>query len=180
MKFTNIKQLIIKFVGGGIINFPTRFLRWVKINGDVDDSDGGGIIDKFYIKLNRENLHLDYNYSGFDPTIGHDLDFFFEDTDINLVSKIIENITEQINNIPEGLSKPGIYSEPQFSYTSIETGLILGTSNGVYPIFNIKYNDDDNKLIINIGRTNYEDVSVSAIDINFVQKEDGKFYYKPE
>lgn len=41
MKFTNVKQLIIKFMGGGIINFPTRFLRWVKINGDTDDSDDG-------------------------------------------------------------------------------------------------------------------------------------------
>ena len=41
MKFTNIKQLIIKFMGGGIINFPTRFLRWVKITGDTDDSDDG-------------------------------------------------------------------------------------------------------------------------------------------
>lgn len=44
MKFTNVKQLIIKFMGGGLINFPTRFLRWVKINGDIegDDSGGGG------------------------------------------------------------------------------------------------------------------------------------------
>lgn len=42
MKFTNVKQLIIKFMGGGLINFPTRFLRWVKINGDNDDSDDGG------------------------------------------------------------------------------------------------------------------------------------------
>ncbi len=42
MKFTNVTQLIIKFMGGGLINFPTRFLRWVKINGDTDDSDDGG------------------------------------------------------------------------------------------------------------------------------------------
>lgn len=42
MKFTNVKQLIIKFMGGGLINFPTRFLRWVKINGDSDGSDDGG------------------------------------------------------------------------------------------------------------------------------------------
>lgn len=42
MKFTNIKQLIIKFMGGGIINFPTRFLRWVKINGDSDGDNEGG------------------------------------------------------------------------------------------------------------------------------------------
>ena len=45
MKFTNVKQLIIKFMGGGLINFPTRFLRWVKINGDTDDSDDGGSDD---------------------------------------------------------------------------------------------------------------------------------------
>lgn len=42
MKFTNVKQLIIKFMGGGIINFPTRFLRWVKIEGNTDGSDDGG------------------------------------------------------------------------------------------------------------------------------------------
>ena len=42
MKLTNIKQLIIKFMGGGIINFPTRFLRWVKIDGISDGSDDGG------------------------------------------------------------------------------------------------------------------------------------------
>lgn len=42
MKFTNVKQLIIKFMGGGLINFPTRFLRWVKINGDIEGDDDGG------------------------------------------------------------------------------------------------------------------------------------------
>lgn len=47
MKFTNVKQLIIKFMGGGLINFPTRFLRWVKINGDTDDSDDGGGSDSY-------------------------------------------------------------------------------------------------------------------------------------
>jgi len=41
MKFTNVKQLIIKFMGGGLINFPTRFLRWVKIDGDAESDDGG-------------------------------------------------------------------------------------------------------------------------------------------
>lgn len=52
MKFTNVKQLIIKFMGGGgLINFPTRFLRWVKINGDTDGSDdsGGSDSDVFFV-----------------------------------------------------------------------------------------------------------------------------------
>ena len=129
MKFTNVKQLIIKFMGGGLINFPTRFLRWVKINGDSDGSDdggddggGGGTIDKFYLKLNRENLHLDdMYYTDFDTTIGHDLDFFFEDTDINLVSKIIENIVEQVNNLPSISGKPNS-DDFLFQYISHETG----------------------------------------------------------
>ena len=45
MKYTNIKKLLIKFMGGGLINFPTRFLRWIKIDGDAegdDSGDGGG------------------------------------------------------------------------------------------------------------------------------------------
>lgn len=78
MKFTNVKQLIIKFMGGGLINFPTRFLRWVKINGDTDDSDDGGgdgggssdmTLGQAWIKAfrldkqvayNNENHHWDY------------------------------------------------------------------------------------------------------------------------
>lgn len=42
MKYTNIKKLLIKFMGGGLVNFPTRFLRWVKIEGDTEGDDGGG------------------------------------------------------------------------------------------------------------------------------------------
>ena len=42
MKYTNIKKLLIKFMGGGLIDFPTRFLRWVKIDGDTESDDGGG------------------------------------------------------------------------------------------------------------------------------------------
>lgn len=41
MKYTNIKKLLIKFMGGGLINFPTRFLRWIKIDGDSEGDDGG-------------------------------------------------------------------------------------------------------------------------------------------
>lgn len=42
MKYTNIKKLLIKFMGGGLINFPTRFLRWIKIDGDAKGDDSGG------------------------------------------------------------------------------------------------------------------------------------------
>lgn len=49
MKIEHISKLILKFIGGGIVNFPTRFLKWIKVescdcNGGGDDSgdDSGG------------------------------------------------------------------------------------------------------------------------------------------
>ena len=42
MKFTNISKFIIKFMGGGKINFPFNNLKEVEINGD-NDGEGGGI-----------------------------------------------------------------------------------------------------------------------------------------
>ena len=41
MKFTNISKFIIKFMGGGKINFPFNHLKEVEINGDNDGSDDG-------------------------------------------------------------------------------------------------------------------------------------------
>ena len=46
MKIEHISKLILKFIGGGIVNFPTRFLKWIKIescdcNGGEDDDEGG-------------------------------------------------------------------------------------------------------------------------------------------
>lgn len=40
MKIENITKLILKFIGGGIIKFPTRFLKWVII--EPCNCDGGG------------------------------------------------------------------------------------------------------------------------------------------
>lgn len=42
MKFTNIKQLLINFKGGGLINFPFKHLKEVDIDGDTDEQSGGG------------------------------------------------------------------------------------------------------------------------------------------
>lgn len=40
MKIEHINKLILKFMGGGIVNFPTRFLKWIKV--ESCDCDGGG------------------------------------------------------------------------------------------------------------------------------------------
>lgn len=42
MKFTNISKFIIKFMGGGKINFPFNYLKEVEINGDNDGESEGG------------------------------------------------------------------------------------------------------------------------------------------
>ena len=67
MKYTNIKKLLIKFMGGGLINCPTRFLRWIKIDGDAEGDDGGGSSDSsndFDIDRFKEAFIDINNYAG--------------------------------------------------------------------------------------------------------------------
>lgn len=56
-------------MGGGLINFPTRFLRWVKIDGDADGDDSGSggsteidyeAIYQFYKKKVIESIPEEY------------------------------------------------------------------------------------------------------------------------
>lgn len=42
MKFTNLSKLLIKFIGGGLVNFPTRYLKEVELEAEGGESDGGG------------------------------------------------------------------------------------------------------------------------------------------
>ena len=106
MKFTNVKQLIIKFMGGGLINFPTRFLRWVKINGDSDDSDGGGSDDNNILILNNEEYANFHSTSSFNEYLIYiaeeDIDYESEEdltiSIYELDESIINNIINNINN----------------------------------------------------------------------------------
>lgn len=41
MKFTNLSKLLIKFIGGGLVNFPTRYLKEVELEGEGGESEGG-------------------------------------------------------------------------------------------------------------------------------------------
>lgn len=65
MKFTNIKQLLINFKGGGLINFPFKHLKEVDIDGDTDEQSGGGSstpLTKLDTIKNYVNLlYQDYN-----------------------------------------------------------------------------------------------------------------------
>lgn len=111
MKYTNIKKLLIKFMGGGLINFPTRFLRWIKIDGVAEGDDGGGGGDdggddgggdtptpepsEFVLRFKSENFGYDSennqfsNYPGaIDTSKGYTLDEIFEMSD-NTLEKYI-------------------------------------------------------------------------------------------
>ena len=58
MKYTNIKKLLIKFIGGCIIKFPTKFLRNVDIEGDNDDSIELNDLKSFNISVNDNDYYL--------------------------------------------------------------------------------------------------------------------------
>lgn len=64
MKFTNIRQLLINFKGGGLINFPFKHLKEVDIDGDTDGQGGGdndSLVDSALSIVNEnknnENFH---------------------------------------------------------------------------------------------------------------------------
>lgn len=42
MKLTNLSKLLIKFIGGGLVNFPTRYLKEVEVEAEGGENDGGG------------------------------------------------------------------------------------------------------------------------------------------
>lgn len=112
MKFTNVKQLIIKFMGGGLINFPTRFLRWVKINGDTDGSDDGGGDDS------GNNGYMFFGPAAIQPekyvTLNEDDELtddikYVKDLDYNLLNEyFVDGIDIQLLYTKEELTKLGI------------------------------------------------------------------------
>lgn len=61
MKFTNISKFIIKFMGGGKINFPFNYLKEVEINGDNDGGSGETMDFKTYCDAAIKNYLIDSN-----------------------------------------------------------------------------------------------------------------------
>ena len=187
MKFINIKQLIIKFMGGGIINFPTRFLRWVKIEGDTDGSDdgggdsgGGGDDTPFVIRFKTENFPLDDTNvltNAVDRNKGYTLDEIFEMSD-NTFQNLIDLWKANANVISDisyadwwnDLKIPLDYQGP------------LGDYPRQYPYINIhKLFDSVSRTYLNEPRLDIcsEDGpggSGAGVQIYFKEGQDGKWY----
>lgn len=60
MKFTNLSKLLIKFIGGGLVNFPTRYLKEVEVEAEGGESDGGGSGNDDELLLKSKQLIADY------------------------------------------------------------------------------------------------------------------------
>lgn len=100
MKIEHINKLILKFIGGGIVNFPTRFLKWIKVescgcNGGSDDGgddsgdDSQGCISledfsNFYISV-IDDLYVN-NYHINDTL---QLSDFFDTSNINILKGLL-------------------------------------------------------------------------------------------
>lgn len=64
MKVTNIKKLWIKFIRGGLINFPHENLREIEIDGDGLDGGGGGQEETDEVKTYLDELSDKIKSSG--------------------------------------------------------------------------------------------------------------------
>lgn len=60
MKFTNLSKLLIKFIGGGLVNFPTRYLKEVEVEAEGGESDGGESENNDELLLKTKQLISDY------------------------------------------------------------------------------------------------------------------------
>lgn len=94
MKITKLTKLLISFMGGGKIDFPTRHLRDVEIEGDGLDGGGGGQEETDEVKIYLDELATKVKSSGSDE---------YEMTLMSLASK--EEYIE--NPIPEEAIKQG-------------------------------------------------------------------------
>lgn len=60
MKFTNLSKLLIKFIGGGLVNFPTRYLKEVEVEAEGGESDGEGSGNNDELLLKTKQIIADY------------------------------------------------------------------------------------------------------------------------
>ena len=110
MKIEHINKLILKFIGGGIVNFPTRFLKWIKVescdcNGGGDDEGEGGDsqdciaiedFSSFYISVKNDNYANTYNEN---DTL--QLSDFFDVPNINILKGLLTLGTENVEANPD-------------------------------------------------------------------------------
>lgn len=183
MKFTNIKKLLIKFFGGGLISFPTRFLRWVIIEGDSSGSDdgggdgGGGEVEM--IRFNKEAFPVN-NQSillpSVDKTKGYTLDEIF-DKGADVVQMLVDlfkanapitsPVSQWLNDVQISLGYEGAWGVKDWGNPELPSFQITRVyENGQYY---------DNKPSLNLFAESAGG-SAPGIQVYFKEGADGKWY----
>lgn len=154
-------------MGGGIINFPTRFLRWIKIDGVAEGDDGGGGGDdggdggggdeptEFYIKFRADDFGVRNSDSvpdTVDRSKGYRLDEILDMSD-NTIENFINNVESNIEQYLQAYSNQyaldylkyyvGVWYDTSgdsetFNYFSYESGDYGGYKDGTcFPIISL-------------------------------------------
>lgn len=106
MKIENITKLILKFIGGGTIKFPTCFLKWVIIEPCDGGGDGGDTpssmslddFENFNISVSND-YYVNYNIGDIIP-----LDEFLDVSSVD----VLKALTSLSNN-SDNFADPSVY-----------------------------------------------------------------------
>lgn len=154
MKFTNIKQLLINFKGGGLINFPFKHLKEVDIDGDTDEQGEGGGSSAPLTKLdtikNYVNILYDHYNVEFDvveETSTEEIEV--EDENGEPTGEVVTSTTKIYKFVPK-TAVPKVYLNPN-------SGSVTHNAN-----------TNNGKATLNYSNSTYPDIvnSISRIDLN--------------
>lgn len=190
MKFTNIKQLLINFKGGGLINFPFKHLKEVDIDGDTDEQgESGGSPDqpikldtiKNYVNILYDNYNIEFDVVEEIST----KEIEVEDENEEPTGEVVTSTTKIYRFVPK-TAVPKVYLNPNSGSVTHNANtnsgkVTLNYSNSVYPnivnsISKIDLNGNSLTIIqaieYNILQVGSGNILLSAINYNFVTYEE--------
>lgn len=193
MKIEHISKLILKFIGGGIVNFPTRFLKWIKVescdcNGGSGD-DGGGDDEggddshsedsvrledfpTFYISVKDDNYANTYQV---DDTL--QLSDIFDVPNINLLKGLLNLGLENVETNPDSSMYFNEYkNDPNYEegwYNHAITLYPSGGESGPLQITTTHSYEDDGTLINETYDIGFEYDGEDTLTVSYVNPYEG-------
>ena len=183
MKIEHITKLILKFMGGGIVNFPTRFLKWIKVEscdcdggGDDGGDDGGDSQDavtsedfnSFYISVVNDDYVNTYEEGQALP-----LSDIFEVSNINVLKGLLTLGLENVEANPDSSIYFNVYKDdpnnPEGWYSHSITLYPQGGESGPIQIStNHTYEDDGASRTDNYDIGFWYDSDTGMLTVSYV------------
>ena len=152
MKVTKLTKLLISFMGGGKIDFPTRHLREVEIEGDGLDGGGGDQEEVDVVKQHIDNFVL------FSKENGSEIDYL---DNIFYKTYFLEDIS--ISEIPEGHL---IGDVNNFDYVLRDMSTIDPNDEEGIPTFILLTNEQLQYLNDKLVNNSFKDFIISTLNIS--------------